>query len=148
MLKFGKGVVKYRIPILILSFLLLIPSAFGYFKTRINYDILYYLPQDIETMVGQDILLNDFGKGAYAMVVVEGLEDKYVAALKSEIEDVPHVADVLWYDSIADLDIPMEVLPDEVYDAFNSDNATMMMLFFDTTTSADETMEAIEQIRT
>ena len=148
MLKFGKGVVKYRIPILILSFLLLIPSAFGYFKTRINYDILYYLPQDIETMVGQDILLNDFGKGAYAMIVVEGLEDKYVAALKSEIEDVPHVADVLWYDSIADLDIPMEVLPDEVYDAFNSDNATMMMLFFDTTTSADETMEAIEQIRT
>ena len=148
MLKFGKGVVKYRIPILILSFLLLIPSAFGYFKTRINYDILYYLPQDIETMVGQDILLNDFGKGAYAMVVVEGLEDKYVAALKSEIEDVPHVADVLWYDSIADLDIPMEVMPDEVYDAFNSDNATMMMLFFDTTTSADETMEAIEQIRT
>ena len=148
MLKFGKGVVKYRIPILILSFLLLIPSAFGYFKTRINYDILYYLPQDIETMVGQDILLNDFGKGAYAMIVVEGPEDKYVAALKSEIEDVPHVADVLWYDSIADLDIPMEVLPDEVYDAFNSDNATMMMLFFDTTTSADETMEAIEQIRT
>ena len=148
MLKFGKGVVKYRIPILILSFLLLIPSAFGYFKTRINYDILYYLPQDIETMVGQDILLNDFGKGAYAMIVLEGLEDKYVAALKSEIEDVPHVADVLWYDSIADLDIPMEVLPDEVYDAFNSDNATMMMLFFDTTTSADETMEAIEQIRT
>ena len=148
MLKFGKGVVKYRIPILILSFLLLIPSAFGYFKTRINYDILYYLPQDIETMVGQDILLNDFGKGAYAMVVVEGLEDKYVAALKSEIEDVPHVADVLWYDSIADLDIPMEVLPSEVYDAFNSGDATMMMLFFDTTTSADETMEAIEQIRT
>lgn len=147
MLKFGERVVKWRITILIISILLLVPSIFGYLATRINYDILYYLPKDIETMQGQDILLEDFGKGAYAMFVAEGMRDKEVSALRQKIEEVPHVVDVIWYDSIADLSVPQEILPDEIYDFYNSEDATLMAIFFDTTTSADETMDAIEEIR-
>lgn len=149
MLKFGEKIVKLRIPILILSVLLLIPAALGYFNTRVNYDVLYYLPDDIDTMQGQDILMDEFGKGAYALFVCEGMEYKDVAALKSDLEEVDHVADVIWYDSVADLSVPVEVLPDSIREVFQSEDgdATLMAIFFDTTTSADETMEAIEDIR-
>ena len=150
MLKFGEKIVKLRIPILILSVLLLIPAAIGFFNTRINYDILYYLPDDIDTMQGQDILMDEFGKGAYALFVCEGMEYKDVASLKADLEQVDHVADVIWYDSVADLSVPVEVLPDSIREVFNSadGDATLMAIFFDTTTSADETMDAIAAIRT
>lgn len=147
MIKFGKGVVKLRIPILIVTLLLMIPSALGMAATRINYDMLTYLPGDIETMVGQDILMDEFGKGAFSFVIVEDMAEKEVAALRDKIEGVDHVATVLWYDSVADLSVPMEILPDEYYDIFNSGNATMMAVFFDTSTSADETLYAAAEIK-
>lgn len=145
--KFGKKVVQLRIPILILSLALLIPALFGYVNTRVNYDILSYLPKDIETIVGQDILVDEFGTGAFSMFVVEGMEPKEVSELRGKIEQVEHVEKVLWYDSVVDITIPMEILPDELYDAFNSGDATMMIIIFDETTSADGTMEAIKNIR-
>lgn len=147
MVSFGKKVVKYRVTVLIVSVLLLIPSVLGYVNTRINYDVLTYLPADIETMKGQDIMVEDFGTGAFSMFIVEGMEDKDVAALKSRIENVGHVSNVLWYDSIADISIPKSMLPDELYETFNTGTSTMMVIFFDEGTSADSTMEAIEKIR-
>ena len=147
MLNFGRKIVKFRIPILILSLLLLIPSLFGYIRTRVNYDILYYLPDEIETMQGQDILVDQFGTGAYSMVVCEGMSEKDVSALRQKIEDIDHVEKCIWYDSLMDLEVPMSMLPDKIYDAFNSDDATLMFVIFDTTTSADETMDAIREIR-
>lgn len=144
---FGKKVVQLRIPILILSLVLLIPSFLGYVGTRVNYDILSYLPEDIETMVGQDILVDEFGTGAFSMFVVEGMEPKEVVELKAEIEQVEHVEKVIWYDSVMDISVPMEMMPDGIYEAFNSGNATMMAIIFDETTSADGTMDAIEEIR-
>ena len=147
MVNFGKKVVKYRVPILIISILLLIPSVLGYVNTRVNYDVLTYLPDDIETMQGQEIMTDDFGIGAFSMFIVDGMEDKDVAALKAKIEKVDHVANVLWYDSIADISIPESMLPDNIYEVFNSDTGTMMAIFFDEGTSSDGTMEAIEEIR-
>lgn len=149
MIKFGKAVVKLRIPILILSFLLLIPSAIGYFNTRVNYDILTYLPKDIETMKGQDILLDEFGTGAFSFCVVEGMEPKDISTMREEMAQVNHVKDVIWYDSILDVSIPMEMLPDDLYEFFNNKDAdsTLMVVLYDTSMSADETMEAIETIR-
>ena len=125
MVKFGKKIVKFRVPILILSILLLIPSALGYLHTRINYDVLTYLPDNIETMKGQDILVNDFGTGAFSMFIVDGMEDKDVSKLKEKIEKVDHVKEVIWYDSIADISMPKSMLPTKVYDAFNSETGTM-----------------------
>lgn len=145
--KFGRRVVQLRIPILILSLALLIPSFLGYLGTRVNYDILSYLPKDIETMVGQDILVDEFETGAFSMFVVEGMAPKEVVKLKQDIERVKHVEKVIWYDSVMDISVPMEMIPDEVYEAFNSGDATMMAITFDETTSADGTMEAIEEIR-
>ncbi|MDY5986070.1 MAG: MMPL family transporter [Lachnoclostridium sp.] len=147
MVAFGKKVVKYRIPILIISILLLIPSVFGYVNTRVNYDVLTYLPEDIETMKGQEIMINDFGTGAFSMFIVDGMEDKNVAKLKAEIEQVDHVTKVLWYDSVADISVPESMLPDDIYKVFNSDTGTMMAIFFDEGTSADATMDAIADIR-
>ena len=147
MVNFGKKVVKYRVLILILGVLLLIPSVFGYLNTRVNYDVLTYLPDNIETMKGQDILVNDFGTGAFSMFIVDGMEEKDVAELKEKIEKVDHVANVIWYDSIADISMPMSMLPDDIYDVFNSDTGTMMAIFFDEGTSSDGTMDAIAQIR-
>ena len=147
MVKIGKKIVKYRVVILILGFLLLIPSALGYFKTRVNYDILYYLPDNIETMKGQDILMKDFGKGAFAMEVVEGMNTKEVSDVKKKIEGVDGVAEVIWYDSLADTSLPINMLPDKLKEVFNTDNATLMAIFFDDTTSADSTMDAITEIR-
>ena len=147
MVNFGKKVVKYRVLILILGVLLLIPSVFGYLNTRVNYDVLTYLPDNIETMKGQDILVNDFGTGAFSMFIVDGMEEKNVAELKEKIEKVDHVANVIWYDSMADISVPMSMLPDDIYDVFNSDTGTMMAIFFDEGTSSDGTMDAIAQIR-
>lgn len=149
MIKFGKKVVKFRIPILIISFLLLIPAAFGYVNTRINYDILSYLPSDIETMKGQEILLDEFGTGAFSLCVVQGMDEKGVVDLENQMKDVDHVKDVIWYDTLADISVPMEILPDEVREAFNNEekNSTLMIVTFDTSMSADETLDAIEEIR-
>jgi predicted RND superfamily exporter protein len=147
MQKFGRGVVKFRVPILIVSVLLLIPSIFGFVSTRINYDILSYLPSDIETMKGQDIMLDEFGKGGFSLVMLDGMDDKDVEKVKEKIEKVDHVCDVLWYDTLADVSLPKEVLPDDIYDFFNTDNSTMMAVFFDEATSADGSLEAVKEIR-
>lgn len=147
MVAFGKKVVKFRIPILIISILLLIPAGLGYVNTRVNYDVLTYLPEDIETMQGQDILVKDFGTGAFSMFIVDGMEDKEVSALKAKIENVEHVQKVLWYDSLADISMPKSMVPKDVYEVFNSDTGTMMAIFFDEGTSSDGTMEAIGEIR-
>lgn len=147
MVAFGKKVVKFRIPILIISILLLIPAGLGYVNTRVNYDVLTYLPEDIETMQGQDILVKDFGTGAFSMFIVDGMEDKEVSALKAKIENVEHVQKVLWYDSLADISMPKSMIPKDVYEVFNSDTGTMMAIFFDEGTSSDGTMEAIGKIR-
>ena len=149
MIKFGKGVVKLRIPILIISFLLLIPSALGYFSTRVNYDILTYLPSDIETMKGQDILLDEFGTGAFSFCVVEGMDAKDISAMREKIAEVPNVKDAIWYDSIMDISVPMEMLPDDIYEFFNNKDkdSTLLAVLYDTSMSSDETMDAIEEIR-
>lgn len=147
MVKLGKKIVKYRAAILVISFLLLIPSALGYLNTRINYDVLTYLPKDIETMQGQDIMVEDFGTGAFSMLIVDGMENKDVSKLKEQIEEVDHVSKVLWYDSVADISIPQSMLPDNIYEVFNSDTGTMMAVFFDESTSSDGTMDAITEIR-
>lgn len=149
MKKFGKLIVKLRIPILILSVLLLIPAAIGYFNTKVNYDILYYLPGDIDTMKGQDILLDDFGKGAYAMVVVDGMNKKNVSELVKKVEKVDHVASVISYNGIVGDGVPAEILPDKFRSYFENDDsgATLFAIFFDDTTSSTETMNAIEELR-
>ncbi|MBE5872043.1 MAG: hypothetical protein E7294_12425 [Lachnospiraceae bacterium] len=146
---FSKGIVKCRFIILIISVVLLIPSAIGYFGTRINYDVLTYLPKDIETMVGQDILVDEFGTGAFSMIVTEGLPYKDIAKLKENIAKVDHVKKVLWYDSVADISTPRELLPENLREVFDNEekDASMMAVLFDTTISADETMDAIEEIR-
>lgn len=146
-MKFGKAVVKCRIPILILALVLLIPSVIGMVSTRINYDMLTYLPKDIDTVTGQDILMEDFGKGAFSFVIIEGMAPKDVSALKADLETVEHVETVLWYDSFTDVSVPMELLPDKYYNAFNNGDATMLAIFFDSSTSADATMDAISEIR-
>ena len=146
-MRFSKAVVKHRILILIVVLVLMIPSVLGMVGTRINYDMLDYLPEDMETVIGQNELLEDFGKGAFSFIIVEDMPAKDVAALKEKIEQVDHVETVLWYDSIADLSIPMELLPDKIYNEFNTENATMMAVFFDTSTSSDITMDAIREIR-
>ena len=145
--KLGKGIVKHKVLILLLGILLLVPSALGYLKTRVNYDILSYLPKDIETMKGQDILVDEFETGAFSMVVLEGMDFKDVSKLKAEMEKVDHVKNIIWYDSFADTSIPAELLPDKIRDAFLNGDCTLMAVIFDTTMSSDETMEAIEELR-
>ena len=147
MYKFGKAVVKLRLPILILALALMIPAWLGMQATRINYDMLTYLPEDIETMKGQDILMDEFGKGAFSFIVVEGMDDKDISALRERIETIDHVDSAIWYDSFADLSIPKEMLPQKLRDVFLNGDATVMAVFFDTSSSADETIEAIEEIR-
>lgn len=147
MLKFGKTITKNRKLILVISILLLIPSVLGMIGTRINYDVLCYLPDDIETMKGQEILLDEFGKGGFSMVVTENLQKKDVAKLKEKIEKVDHVDSVIWYDSLANISVPYEILPDDVYESFNNGDSTVMAVFFDTGTSADETIKAVDDIR-
>ena len=144
---FGKGVVKFRIPILIIAMILLIPSAIGYFNTRTNYDILTYLPKEIETMKGQDILAKDFGTGAFSMIVVEHAKDKEIKEMAKKMEEVDHVKLVLWYGSLIDISIPEDILPTKYSKALKNGDATLMIAIFDTTMSSDATMKAIEDLR-
>lgn len=146
-MKFSRSVVKYRIPIVIIALVLMVPAVLGMAATRINYDMLDYLPSDMDTVIGQNELLEDFGKGAFSFIIAEDMSDKDVAALKEKIEGVEHVDTVLWYDSLADISVPKELLPDSIYSAFNTENATMMAVFFDSSTSADITMDAIREVR-
>ena len=146
-MRFAKAVVKYRIPILILALLLIIPSAFGMIGTRINYDMLDYLPSDMDTVIGQDVLMQEFGKGAFSFIIVEDMSERDVAALTEKIKAVDHVETVLWYNSLADISIPMEILPEEIYREFNTDHSTMIAVFFDSATSEEVTMDAIREIR-
>lgn len=146
-MKFSKAVVKYRIPILILTLALMVPSVMGMAATRINYDMLNYLPEDMDTVIGQNELLDEFGKGAFSFIIVENMSAKDAAGLKAKVEQVDHVETVLWYDSLMDISVPMELLPDKIYREFNTERSTMMAVFFDSSTSADITMDAIREIR-
>ena len=145
-MRFTRAIVKYRVIILIITLLLMIPSVLGIANTRINYDMLDYLPEDMDTVIGQNELMRDFGKGAFSFIVVEGMPAHDVDTLKARLEKVDHVESVIWYTSFADLSLPMEMLPQKLYDAFNTSNATLMAVFFDSSTSADETMDAIREI--
>ena len=145
MIKVGKWIAKHKVLIVIISMLLLIPSFLGMAATRVNYDILSYLPDSLETVEGQDIMVDEFGMGAFSMVVVENMDLKDVAALKEKFQDVDHVKDVLWYDSVADLSIPISMIPDKFKDAFFTGDATMMIALFDNTTSSDAAMEAVTE---
>ena len=147
MITFGRAIAKHRKLILLIGVLLLIPAAIGYFNTRINYDILTYLPEDIETVKGQNILKDQFGKGAFSLVMVEGMSDKDIVDLENKFRQIDHVESVVWYDSLAGPGLPKEMIPDKMYEAFNKGDTTMMAVFFDTSTSADETISAIEQMR-
>ena len=144
---FSRAVVRLRVPIIILALILLVPSAIGMALTRVNYDLLTYLPEDIDTMIGQDELMKEFGKGAFSFIVIKGMSHDDVAALKERVEGIEHVDSAIWYNSFADLSIPMEMLPKKLYDAFNNGEATMMAVFFDGSTSEDGTMEAFQEIR-
>ena len=143
----SKAVVKNRVLILMIALILLVPAVFGMLGTRINYDMLDYLPGDMDTVIGQETLKEDFGKGAFSFIVVQDMPVQEVAQLKEKIQQVDHVESVLWYDSVADLSIPMELLPDKLYNEFNTDDATMLAVFFDSATSEDVTMDAIREIR-
>ena len=146
-MRFSKAVVKCRVPILIIAILLLIPATIGMVTTRINYDMLNYLPDDMDTVIGQNELMEDFGKGAFSMLVIQDMHEKDVAELKTKLEQVDHVDSVVWYSSVADLSVPMQLLPDKIYNEFNTDDATLMAVFFDSATSEDVTMDAIREIR-
>ena len=147
MKKIGKAIAKGRFLIFILALALLVPSAIGYINTRINYDLLSYLPESLETVSGQDIMVDEFGMGAFSMVIVEGMDNKDAAALEADLETINHVKEVLWYDDMLDLSVPVSMIPDSIRDAFFQGDATMMIALFDNTTSADETMEAITDMR-
>ena len=146
-MKLGKAVVKCRILILILAVALLIPAVFGMIYTRVNYDMLNYLPEDLDTVKGQKYMLEDFDKGAFSFLIFEDMDDKSISNVTKEIKKVDHVASVLAYSDISDGSIPKELLPDDLYKAFNSGDDTLVAVFFDTSSSSDETMEAISQIR-
>lgn len=147
MIKVGKWIAKHKVLIVLIGLVLLVPSVLGIAATRVNYDILSYLPESLETVEGQDIMVDEFGMGAFSMVVVENMDMKDVAALKAQFEDIDHVEDVLWYDSVADLSFPVDMLPSKIKDVFFRGNATMMIALFDNTTSSDAAMEAVTEMR-
>lgn len=146
-IKFGKWITRHKALVLILAFVLMIPAAIGYVSTRINYDVLSYLPQSLETVSGQDTMVDEFGMGAFSMIIVEDMENKDVVALKEKLNKVSHVKDILWYDDAVDITVPKEMLPEKLKKALFNGNATMMIALFDNTTSADSTMEAITEMR-
>jgi predicted RND superfamily exporter protein len=147
MIAIAKKIVKFRIPILILAILLLIPAGFGYVKTKVNYDLLSYLPDHLETVKGQDIMVDEYGMGAFSMVIVENMPDKDIVKLKDKIKDVKHVKDVIWYDDLLDTSVPKDMLPQKIKKALFSGDATLMITLFDNTTSSEDTMDAISNIR-
>jgi len=146
-MKLSKAIVKLRVPIVLLTLVLMIPAFIFMLNTRINYDMLTYLPESMDTVKGQNILMDEFGKGAFSFIILEDMPDKDVAALKEKVEQVEQVDSVLWYNNLADISVPKEFLPDKVYNAFNTDHSTVMAVFFKTSTSSDETMDAIREIR-
>lgn len=146
-IKFGKWITRHKALVLILAFLLMVPAIIGYVSTRINYDLLSYLPDSLETVSGQDTMVDEFGMGAFSMIVVEDMENKDVVALKEKLEKVEHVEDILWYDDAMDITVPKEMLPEKLQEALFNGNATMMIALFDDTTSADSTMDAISKMR-
>ncbi len=147
MVKAGKWIARHRILILIIGILLLVPSVFGIAATKVNYELLSYLPEDLETVKGQDILVDEYGMGAFSMAMVEGMAPKDVQKLKTEFEEVPHVSDVLWYDDVVDISLPVEMIPQDIRKVFSSEDATMLLVLFDNTTSSDEAMNALTEIR-
>lgn len=147
MINIGKWITKHKNIILVIAFILLIPAGIGYVSTRVNYDVLSYLPERLETIKGQDILVDEFGMGAFSMVVVEDMPMKDAAKLEKQLESIDHVKDVLWYDDAVDISVPTEMIPEDLRKAFFNGKATMMIALFDDTTSADDTMDAITQIR-
>ena len=147
MIKVGKWIAKHRVLILLLAVVLLFPAAYGYFHTKTNYDLLTYLPKSLDTMKGQDIIVDEYGMGSFSMIVVDNESMKDVAKLEKDIEAVPHVKDVLWYDDVADISLPVDMIPQDLRDKFFKGDATMMLAMFDDTSSADTTMEAVDQIR-
>ena len=146
-IKFGKWLTRHKAVVLIIAFLLLIPATIGYVSTRINYDLLSYLPNSLETVSGQDTMVDEFGMGAFSMIVVEDMEKKDIVALKEKLKKVNHVEDVIWYDDAMDITVPTEMLPDKLREGLFNGNATMMIALFDNTTSADSTMDAITEMR-
>ena len=147
LVKTGKWIARHRVLILLLGILLLVPSVIGMAKTRINYDLLSYLPEHLETVKGQDILVDEYGMGAFSMVVVENMDLKDAQKLEDKFSEIPHVKDVLWYDDVADISLPVEMIPKDLREAFFRGDATMMLALFDNTTSSDEAMEAVTQMR-
>ena len=147
MVKVGKWIARHRVLMLIVGFLLIIPSVIGMAETRVNYDLLSYLPEHLETVKGQDILVDEYGMGAFSMVVVENMDMKDVQKLEEKFENVSHVKDVLWYDDVADISLPVEMIPDDLREAFFKGDATMMLVLFDNTTSSDESMDAVSEMR-
>ena len=147
MVKFGKFITKHKLFILILGVLLIIPSMIGMVKTRVNYDVLSYLPDSLETVSGQDIMVDEFGMGAFSMVIVENMDNKDVVALKEKLEKVDHVEKIIWYDSVADISLPTDMLPNELTEALFNGDATMMIALFDNTTSSEDTMQAVTDMR-
>lgn len=147
MINVGKWITNHKNIILLLTVILLVPAAFGYVSTRVNYDVLSYLPKSLETVEGQDIMVDEFGMGAFSMIIVDNMTMKDAAGIEEQVEGINHVKDVLWYDDMLDTNIPVEMLPDNLQEAFFNGDATMMIAFFDSTTSADETMDAIADIR-
>ena len=147
MLRFGEFIAKHRVLILALGILLLIPSAIGYINTRVNYDILSYLPKDINTMVGQDILIDEFGQGGFSFVMVDGMTEREIADTADKISEVDGVSNVVCYETLTDLNVPKEILPSKVRDFFNKGDTTLMAVFFEESTSADRTLNAIDEMR-
>lgn len=147
MVKFGKFITKHKLFILILGVLLIIPSMIGMVKTRVNYDVLSYLPDSLETVSGQDIMVDEFGMGAFSMVIVENMDNKDVVALKEKLEKVDHVEKIIWYDSVADISLPTDMLPNELKEVLFNGDATMMIALFDNTTSSEDTMQAVTDMR-
>ena len=147
MIKVGQWIARHRIFILLVSILLLIPSVIGMNMTKVNYDLLSYLPEDLETVKGQDILVGDFDMGAFSMVIVQGMDMKDVQKLEEKFEDIDHVKDVLWYDDVMDIDVPIEMLPEEVRNAFFKEDATMMLVLLDDTSSSDAAVNAVKEMR-
>ena len=146
LIKMGKQIAKHKFLILLIGFLLLIPSLIGMVTTRVNYDLLSYLPETLETVKGQDIMVDEYGMGAFSMVVVENMELKDVQKLEKKFEAVDHVKDVLWYDDVADLNLPVQMIPKKLREGFFKGNATMMIVLFDNTTSSDESMNAVAEM--
>ena len=145
--KVSKAIAQSRMLILVIAFLLLIPSVLGYLKTDVNYDILGYLPDELDTRIAQSILKDDFDCGSLGMLIVENMEDKDVSKLKEEVKKVEGVNDVIWIDDAIDLSVPKEILPEDIRDIFYSENSTLMIIKFVGTDASTETENALSDVR-